>query len=164
MEEFWKFIFGQGMFPEPKDDAAQIKRDAEKERAYMAEVERRLAESAERRKKETEAYNQRMKALDEFNAYLDRRAAENPPPTTRGWKVNRPGQNGTSNAEPYVQKPEPKDWLSQPARERDTFLPPSYYIDRDLPVPPSARELPENADVAKRYVAERSAQPQGGPN
>ena len=162
MDEFWKFIFGQGMFTEPKSDGAQIKRDTDKRRAYLEDVERSLAAEDARRAKEAADYVERRRSIAEFNAYLDRKQAVTPKPEGRGWKINRKGQE-SPNRDPAASYTSAQDRVTGEWSD-DTFLPPSYYTDRDLPVPPTARELPDNAVVSKRYVAENPAQPRGGPN
>lgn len=162
MDEFWKFIFGQGMFTEPKDDGAQIKRDAAKKRAYLEGVEKSLAQEEARRASEAEAYAERRRSVAEFNAYLDRRQETLAKPEGRGWKANRKGQQ-SPNRDPAASYTSAQDRVTGEWSD-DTFLPPSYYTDRDLPVPSTARELPDNAVVSKRYVAENPAQPRGGPN
>jgi hypothetical protein len=153
MEEFWKFIFGQGMLPEPKDDAAQIKRAAD---ARMRSVQEKAnggldilrAEQAEN----LATHERRMTSMARLNAYLDEVEAERKA-APRGWKVKR-GENWSEASAPM--QPEPKNWLNGPAPARKPILPPSYYTERGLSVPADAHELPSE-------MADAGRQAQGGP-
>lgn len=144
MEEFWKFIFGQGWAPDPPDDAEQIRREAE---ARVRAAEEHSAWIADQR---GEAYTakidseRRIARYAEFNAFVDASAAEQAKP---GIRAKRPGENVTIEPLPPMKA---AGSLSDAPIQRGTIIPPSYYLERGVPVPEYARNLDDPATRADK--------------
>lgn len=139
MDEFWKFIFGQGWAPEPPDDAEQIRRAAEARVRAAEEHSQWIADQrgeAYTRKVESE---QRIARYAEFGAYLDASMAEQAKP---GIRARRPGENVTIEPLPPMKS---AGAISGTPVQRGTIIPPSYYLERGLPVPEYARNLDDPA-------------------
>lgn len=146
MDEFWKFILGPFWSPEPPDDAEQIRAEAEKRVRAAEEYNEWLADQRGQAYLDKVESERRIARYAEFNSFLEADAAFRAEP---GIRAKRPGENVTIEPLPPMK---PSGPLSGQPVQRGTIIPPSYYLERGLPVPEHARNVDDPATRAATGV------------